>query len=384
MDQWPQRVAPAAIDPEEELKRSAFCGLTVPATKQTIPEVSQYKTFAEYLEASVQHLHGAAAHPNDISARDSQEAELIILQQVQHECFPAELTHLRASKPVPSSSRLAALAPEFDNTSQLIRVGGRLRRSGDLEEDAIHPIVLDSHHPVTKLIIQDFDEKIHHPGAERVFAEVRRRYWVLRGREAIRHHQRHCTECRKWRGRPDIPKIADLPPARLRLMRPAFYSTGVDCFGPYQVKISRRTEKRWGIIFKCMTTRAVHVDLLTSIDTDAFLMALRRFIFRRGKPFELLSDQDTNFKGGERELQDAFSTLQPQLRAQLASQQISFTFNPPEGILNSKPLGYTSSDVADLDPVTPNSLLMGRANASLPQVLYPESEMLGRRRWRHS
>lgn len=55
-----------------------------------------------------------------------------------------------------------------------------------------------------------------------------------------------------------------------------------------------------------------------------------------------------------------------------------------EAILNSKPLGYVSSDVADVDPVTPNSLLMGRPDGSLPQVVYPESEMLSRRHWRHS
>lgn len=55
-----------------------------------------------------------------------------------------------------------------------------------------------------------------------------------------------------------------------------------------------------------------------------------------------------------------------------------------EAILNSKPLGYVSSDVADADPVTPNSLLMGRPDGSLPQVVYPESEILSRRLWRHS
>lgn len=55
-----------------------------------------------------------------------------------------------------------------------------------------------------------------------------------------------------------------------------------------------------------------------------------------------------------------------------------------EGMLNSKPLGYTSSEVADPDPVTPNCLLMGRRDASLPQVVYEGPEILGRRRWRHS
>lgn len=55
-----------------------------------------------------------------------------------------------------------------------------------------------------------------------------------------------------------------------------------------------------------------------------------------------------------------------------------------EGILNSKPLGYTSSDVADPDPVTPNMLLMGQRDASLPQALYGSDALLGRRRYRHS
>ncbi len=174
-----------------------------------------------------------------------------------------------------------------------------------------------------------------------------------------------------------------------------------------------------------MTTRAVHIDLLASMDSDSFLMALRRFIARRGKPFEILSDQGTNFKGGEKELRNAYAALQPEIQTLLASQQIKFSFNPPnaphfggcwereirslktalrvtlgaqtvteevlqtvlieiEGILNAKPLGYTSSDIADPDPVTPNILLMGRRDASLPHVAYQDSELLSRRRWRHS
>lgn len=52
-----------------------------------------------------------------------------------------------------------------------------------------------------------------------------------------------------------------------------------------------------------------------------------------------------------------------------------------EGILNSKPLGYTSSDIADLDPI---SLLMGHSDSSLPHIVYPESEFISRRWWRQS
>lgn len=421
---WPTEPEAAADNTEEEQKPS-FCGYTSADHLPPVPDLTKFHSFKELLDATAKELHGAANQTGEPSAQDYQEAEQFLLKQAQATSFPDEVKALVAGKPVPSSSRLITLSPEFNNTSGLIVVGGRLRRSDLLDQEMAHPIVMDPKHPLSQLLIQYFDDELHHPGPERVFAEVRRKYWILRGREAIRHHQRRCTECKKWRGKPEVPKMADLPPARLRLFQPAFYSTGVDCFGPFVIKVGRRSEKRWGIIFKCMTTRGVHIDLLTSIDTDSFLMALRRFIARRGKPHELLSDQGTNFKGGERELSEAFTALQPAVQTHLAKQQIQFRFNPPgaphfggtwereirslkealrvtlgaqtvteevlrtvlveiEGILNSKPLGYVSSDVADADPVTPNSLLMGRPDSSLPQVVYPESEMLSRKRWRHS
>lgn len=67
----------------------------------------------------------------------------------------------------------------------------------------------------------------------------------------------------------------------------------------------------------------MHVDLLSSLDTDAVLMALR------GKPFELLVEQGTNFKGGDRKLQEAFAATQLDLQEQLTPQQIHWRLNPP-------------------------------------------------------
>ncbi|KAI2642395.1 Ribosomal RNA large subunit methyltransferase M [Labeo rohita] len=424
-DQWPQSPFLSLPTEDAELKQATFCGLTVPVTNLALSDCNPFGSYKELLAATARILHGAATPMEVLTAEDYREAELSLLHQAQSQSFPVEMAHFKSSKSLPMSSCLLCLAPEYDSTTHLIRVGGCLRRTEQLDESTIHPIVLDPKHPLSRFIIQDFDESLHHPGAERVFAEVRHKYWILRGREAIRQHQRTCLGCKQWRGQPSIPRMADLPPSRLRLLQPAFYSTGVDCFGPYLIKIGRRHEKRWGIIFKCLTTRAVYLDLLHQMDTDSFLMALRRFISRRGKPFEIISDQGTNFRGGERALQKDFAVLHPSLQEQLASHQISFKFNPPgashfgscwereirslksalcsilgdqivteevlctvlvemEGILNSKPLRYTSSDVAGPDSVTPNMLLMGRPDSSLPQVIYPESEMLSKRRWRHS
>lgn len=174
-----------------------------------------------------------------------------------------------------------------------------------------------------------------------------------------------------------------------------------------------------------MTTKAVHLEVLHSMTTDSFLMSFRRFQSRRGTPHTLLSDQGTNFRGGEAELRESFGSMADELKCQLASCQVHFQFNPPnaphfggtwerevrsiktalytilgvqtvsdevfatvlteiEGVLNSKPLGYVSTDVADVDPVTPNYLLMGRLDPHLPQTVYCPSEIRGRRMWRYS
>ncbi|XP_073721977.1 uncharacterized protein [Misgurnus anguillicaudatus] len=419
-DSWPVPSPLPLDEPSCELKQSSFSGLVTTSTHSV--DLKHYDTLTEYLNAYGQELHGAAYLSNADHHRDVLHT---VLSQAQAESFPDELKLLKLGKPVLSTSRLITLSPELDAVTGLIRVGGRLRQCDVLEASTIHPVVLDPRHPITALIIRDYDERLHHPGVERLFAEIRRTYWILRGREAVRRHQRQCTECKKWKGRPEVPFMADLPLTRQRYFRPTFYSTGMDCFGPFLIKIGRRNEKRWGIIFKCMTTRATYLDLLTSIDSDSFLLALRRFMARRGKPHELLCDQGTNFKGGERELNEAFAALQDDLKSHLAQQQIKFIYNPPsaphfggswereirsikaalrvtigaqtvteevlrtvlievEGILNSKPLGYTSSDIADVDPITPYCFLIGRRDASLPQVIYEESEMLSRRRWRHS
>ncbi|KAL7883040.1 hypothetical protein SRHO_G00006980 [Serrasalmus rhombeus] len=400
-EEWPVRPDTVPEPDSAEYRKSTFCGLTSTVEPSSIATTRQYSCWTDLVEATVQGLDGAAAPSLVQTASDYQQAEMLIVKQVQQDCFPEELCLLRAGKPVQRSSRLLTLSPELDPEVGIIRVGGRLRRAEVLDPSTIHPIILDPSHPATKLLIQDYDARLCHPGPERVFAEMRRTFWVLRGREAIRRIQHQCQECRRWKACPIVPKMSDLPAARLRLFQPPFYSTGVDCFGPFQIKIGRRTEKRWGIIFKCLTTRAVHFDLLPSIDVDSYLMALRRFIARRGTPAEVYSDQGTNFKGGEKELRESFASMNPELQKLLAKRKIAFHFNPPasphfggvweweirsaksalytvigaqsvseevlrtvllevEAILNSKPLGYTSSSIADEDPVTPNVLLMGR------------------------
>lgn len=137
------------------------------------------------------------------------------MREAQQQSFPSEYQCLKEGKLIEPQSCLLALSPEFNEETGLIVVGGRLRHVEEMEPGMVHPIVLDSKHPLSHLIIKDYDEKLFHPGPERVFSEIRRNYWIIRGRQAVKKYQWSCLECRKWRAKPSIPQMSDLPLSKL-------------------------------------------------------------------------------------------------------------------------------------------------------------------------
>ena len=98
--------------------------------------------------------------------------------------------------------------------------------------------------------------------------------------------------------------MSNLPEERLEPSAPFTY-TGMDVVGPWCIKDGRKTMKRYGLIFTCLCSRAVHLETLNTMETDSFINALRRFINRRGKVRELRSDRGTNFVAAKNELSAA-------------------------------------------------------------------------------
>lgn len=102
-----------------------------------------------------------------------------------------------------------------------------------------------------------------------------------------------------------------------------FTNTGVDYFGPFEVKVNRKTVKRWVCLFTCLSVRAVHLEVVPSLDTQSCLDAIHRFIARRGQPSTIISDNGTNFIGEANELKNAFKEIQQEsMTDELAKQGI--------------------------------------------------------------
>lgn len=140
---------------------------------------------------------------------------------------------------------------------------------------------LPSSHLVVSMIIRFYHQLSGHSGSEHVFFMIRERFWIVKGRSAVRKNLNGCFQCKKRQAPVGEQKMANLPRDRTTPDKPPFTFVGVDCFGPFLVRRRRTTAKRYGVLFTCMAILEIHIEVVHSLDTDSFLNIMRRFIARR-------------------------------------------------------------------------------------------------------
>ena len=155
-------------------------------------------------------------------------------------------------------SSLRKLDPFIDSDG-LIRVGGRLRRSG-VEIDLLqHPVVIPKKSEISTLLIRDAHEKVAHSGRYMTLNQLKNDgFWLINATSAISKYIHKCVTCRELRGKVAEQKMADLPEERCTVSAP-FTHCGVDMFGPFLIKERRSEVKRYGCLFTCLSSRAVHL-----------------------------------------------------------------------------------------------------------------------------
>ncbi|KAK0147981.1 hypothetical protein N1851_012348 [Merluccius polli] len=126
--------------------------------------------------------------------------------------------------------------------------------------------------------------------------------------------------------------MANLPPDRLLPDHPPFTNIGVDYFSPFEAKRGRVQVKRYGVLFTCLTVRAVHIEIAHSLDTDSCINAVRHFIARRGQVEVMRSDNGTNLVATEHEIRRAMKEWnQSQISEALLQRGVTWIFNLPAG-----------------------------------------------------
>ena len=261
------------------------------------------------------------------------QAEQLVIRSVQSEVYQEEMFSLQQSKQVSKKSSLLKLNPVIDEHG-LLRIGGRLSRA-QIPTNEKHPVIIPKNSHLAVLLIRYHHEKVHHQGRHFTEGAVRSAgYWIIGCKRLVSSIIQKCVKCRKLRQDVSSQKMSDLPADRVQ-PAPPFTFVGVDTFGPWEVT-ARRTRggyansKRWGILFTCLTSRAVHIEVTEALSSSAFINAFRRFIAIRGDVKEIRSDQGTNFVGATNDLGiNVVKVGADSLKTFLHDKGISWIFNPP-------------------------------------------------------
>lgn len=364
---------------------------------------------------------------NLTTVTEREDAEHCIIKDLQKDVYQEELKLLSKRIPLPSHNPLHSLDAFLDKDG-VFRVGGRLCNSS-LPNSIKHPAIIPKDHHITKMIIAHHHERIKHQGKGLTLNEIRSHgYWIPGINRAVASYIRQCVICRRYRKPTEEQRMADLPPERVE-PSPPFTFCGMDCFGPFLTKQGRKENKRYGLLFTCLSSRAVHIEMLDDMSTDALINGLRCFIAIRGAVRQIKSDQGSNFVGAKNELKEALKEVDAdRLAAFLTEKQCDFCMNAPYSshvggvwerqirtvrgvlrstlalssgrlndaslraflyeamaIINSRPLTVNNlSDPLSLEPLTPNHLLTMKTVKVLPPPgEFVREDMYGKKRWRH-
>ena len=223
---------------------------------------------------------------------------------------------------------------------------------------------------------------------------LRNTYWILGARYLCKRVKRECISCQKL----DAPKsnqiMAPLPEDRVVQSSP-FSVSGLDHGGPLYC-VDQIGKKLYVLLFTCASTRATHLELVDSLSSETTVLAIRRFIARRGMPRMFMSDNAKGFVAARDTLLKLFGpegpewkfiaprapwwggmwermvgTMKSALKKSvgnrcLTQRELETCLHEIEACLNSRPLSFVGSDLEDGAALTPAHFLLGRAISAKP------------------
>lgn len=341
---------------------------------------------------------------NAISCEEIERAEETLIKIIQSE-WPSDIREKYSD------------TIQFSVENGILKVQTRLILSQD-PEDFTRPIILPDH-PLLERLVLYTHRSLMHAGVLTTLAHLRERFWIPKGRRVVRAALRQCVQCKKLTSRNVNTDPAPLPPDRIHRVA-AFQITGADLAGPLFL---RGGSKAWIVLFTCAVYRAVHLELVSSLSTEAFMQALRRFWARRGRCSTLYTDNGTNFVGAANALKSLDWDF---IQTECSLMKIKWLFSPPsapwyggfwermvrcvkellrkclgracvtyeemltllydcEATINGRPLTYLSDDPNELKPLTPAHFIQDlKERETVDLDLIDSQHLLKRVRYLHT
>ena len=352
---------------------------------------------------------GTNDHQSELEATEILESEKVLIRVLQTENFAREISYLsninknKDRKP----PLLVSQFNLFIDKEGLLRTRTRINNAS-VSIESREPILLPSKSLFSELIIKKYHDLVFHNGTRDTLNAIRQKYWILRGRETVKKLVRRCVTCKKIEG----VFFKTVPAHTLPEIRvdngPPFINTGVDFAGPLYVTDpkTKETSKTYICLFTCMSTRAIHLELVKDLTVSSFLCAFRRFAGRRGLPNNIFSDNAKTFKSAAKEIRTIKSSKD--VKSFLSKQGTSWFFNIPlaawqggtwermvrsvkrclkkvigrstlhfeelltlivevESVINARPITYIFDDLEGVSyPLTPSELICGYMVSRLP------------------
>ena len=258
-------------------------------------------------------------------------ASHVIITIVLQEHYVQEVKCLQNNLHVRKKSESHSLSP-FIGKHGLLRVRGRCERQ-EVPYDQRHPLILPQKSHITGIISLYHHEETRHQGRKVTEGAIRSAgFWIPGSKRRVSTLIKKCTTCRKLRGTTTTQLMSDLP-ADCVTPCPPFTSIGLDVFGPWEISIRKTrggsvNSKRWAVMFTCLYTRAVHIDILKSMSTSSMINAFCRFFAFRGPAKIIRSDQGTNCVGAAAELK--LVSEKESVKQMLQKRSCTWIFNPPK------------------------------------------------------
>ncbi|GFT56236.1 integrase catalytic domain-containing protein [Trichonephila clavipes] len=298
-----------------ELQQSAY-------STTVIAEPTQRDDFDCELRVFIENCRSKVKKRGPLTTSEVNDAETWLIKQDQ--------SGINLSEP---SGNLKSLNI-FQDDKGILRVGGRLEKAS-IPYSQRHPVTLAKNSKLSKIYFITLHKKLFHVGPQGLLNAVRLRFWALGGRNLARKTVHTCVVCFKCKPIPSSQIMGNLPYERVN-MAPPFSITGLDLGGPYFVTYKHQ---RKGVLNKiyvcvciCFVTRAIHLEILSDLTSNAIIATLKRFMSRRGKCSKIFTDNATNFVGANSQLKVFYKTLNfpdQNLAAYFTEEGIEWNFIPP-------------------------------------------------------